>query len=100
MVVFNNIENNWNLIAHRPVECLDDANEFSSLKGRGICLWHTLATPLKALSGLGKIALTIIEIATIILAVATLNAHPDILDQAAANIIDVSISFFCFFLLP
>lgn len=91
MVYFQNINNNWNTIAHRTVEGLDDSNEFSSLKGRGISLVHTLATPLKALSGLGQLVLTTAQIATITFAVLTLNAHPKHLKQAAANILDVTV---------
>lgn len=91
MVYFKNISNNWNTIAHRTVERLDDSNELSSLKGRGISLAYTLATPLKALSGLGQLVLTTAQIATITFAVLTLNAHPKHLKQAAANILDVTV---------
>lgn len=89
MVNFPNITTNINLIAHRSVECTDDSNEISSWKGRGISLLHTLATPLKALTGLGKLALSVMETVSIILAVLTLNKHPKDLDQAGANVIDI-----------
>lgn len=89
MVNFPNIANNVNLIAHRSVECTDDSNEISSWKGRGISLLHTLATPLKALTGLGKLALSVMDIAYLILGVVTLNIHPKHLEQAGANVIDV-----------
>lgn len=96
MVHFPNIDKNWSIIATRPVNCRkeDKYDEFFSvqgLKGRGICLIHTLATPLKALSALGRLVLSVIAIATITFAVLTLNQHPSDLKQAGANVIDVTV---------
>jgi len=91
MVHFPNIEASWHTIAHRPVISNDGSYQWSSLEGRGICLIHTLATPIKAFSGLGKLVMSTISIATITFAVLTFNAHPKHLLQAGANIIDVTV---------
>lgn len=52
---------------------------------------HLLATPLKALSGLGLLALATAGIATLTLGILTLNLPPVHLLQVAANVIDVPV---------
>lgn len=89
MSYFPSIEANWHTITHRTVECLDNSHEIDSLKGRGISLLHTLATPLKAWTGLGKLALEVLSIGSIVIAVVTLNRHPRDLKLAGAYVIDV-----------
>jgi hypothetical protein len=92
MLEFKNIERNWRLITSRNVYTKESADqEASSIQGRIICLIHTFATPLKALSGLGCLALTITDTARIILGVLTLNTHPKKLGQAIVNLIDVPV---------
>ena len=90
-VHFPNIEKNWTTITERTVECLDDADDITSLKGRGISFIHTIATPLKAFTGLGKLTQSALGIASIVLSVITLNTHPKDLDKAGANVIDVGV---------
>lgn len=90
MVNFPNISNHWAMIASPTVLSTDDSSHLiGSLKGRGICLFHTLATPFKALSSLGRLVMSVVETAYVIFATLTLNAHPKELLQAAANIVDV-----------
>lgn len=93
MDYFPNIKENWNIIAHRPVETsrISFEEKANSISGRFTCLMHTLATPLKAFSKLGKLVLSTILIAMRTFAVITLNAHPKALLYAAAGLIDVSV---------
>jgi hypothetical protein len=90
MVYFPSIDRNWDLIAHRSVISIDGtSHEATSLKGRGICLIHALATPLKALSGVGMLAFFITETAVRVLGVLTLNSHPKELIQAVVSLVDI-----------
>ncbi|WP_068471442.1 hypothetical protein [Candidatus Protochlamydia phocaeensis] len=92
MTYFPNTYYNLSLIVEKPVLSIDGySHEAGSLKGRGICLFHTLATPLKALSGVGRLILATASIATRTFAVLTLNAHPRELIRAAAVVIDVPV---------
>lgn len=91
MVNFPNIENQWHTITHRTVECEETFDKGYALKGRGICLAHTVATPIKIITSLAKLVLSTIEIATIIFSVITLNAPPRKLFQAGANVVDVAV---------
>lgn len=90
---FPNIQSSWNIIGHRPVRCSNESNEAEafSLKGRGGCLMHTLATPLKALSGLGRLVLSVVAIAHGVFAVLTLNAPPKHLLKIPGKVIDIVI---------
>ena len=65
----------WRYIAHRPLTCLNDSYKASSLKGRGICVVHLFATPLKGLAGGGKLLIEIIQIPEHLIAIVTLNSR-------------------------
>lgn len=90
MVSFPNIQNQWFTITQRTIECEETFNGYLALKGRGIALAQTLKTPIKVVSELSKLVLSIVEIATIIFAVITLKASSETLYQAGANILDVT----------
>lgn len=86
------MQENWSLITSRSVISTNGGTRCaSSLKGRGICLIHTLATPLKAYSGLGRLVLATISTASDIFAVLTLNAHPKELVRAGKNILNITL---------
>ena len=91
MVNYTNIHIQWHAITHRTIECEESLDRFLSLKGRGISLAYTLFTPLTLISNIGKLILTTIEVATITFAVITLNAPYHDLNQAGANIVDVTL---------
>jgi hypothetical protein len=86
MTYFPNISKSWDKIAYQTV-LLQDTSSF--LGTRAICLVHTLATPLKALSGLGELASIILITAMLVLQVLTLNSPPKKLLTATAGVIDV-----------
>jgi hypothetical protein len=92
MVYFSNIQRNWDAIVHRTVWIEDESmTKASSLKGRVVCLTHTLATPLKAWSGVGTLALSTAGAVFGTFAILTLNAPPQYVLQIAANVIDVPV---------
>lgn len=86
---FSAIKNHWEMLTQRTVAGLNDEDDIASLKGRGISFLQTVATPLKAYTGLGRVALDVIEFASIVLGVITLNRHPIMLKQAGADVVDV-----------
>lgn len=88
---FSLINYSVDMIVNRPISSIDGTSHRGlSLKGRGICLIHTLATPLKAWSALGKLVLLISQTAAFVLAVLTLNAHPKHLINVSAKVIDIA----------
>jgi hypothetical protein len=89
---FDNIAHDLKMIFTRPITSVDHkSHKGLSLTGRWICVCHLIATPLKALSALGRLAIALSGIALLIFALLTLNAHPSLLFQVVANIIDISL---------
>lgn len=89
MLYFPNITDNWNMIAHTPISAIDESYKFSSMQGRAICLVHAIATPLKAVSGYGRLILTTVDVVKIIFAIITLNTSPKNVILAGALALDV-----------
>jgi hypothetical protein len=91
MANFINIERSWNIIAHRPIKSEDGYHLQSSWKGRGVCLIHTLATPLKAISGVGLLVITAASIMLVPFGVITLNISPKSLITTSFHIVDLTL---------
>lgn len=84
-------ETNISVIRGPTIPCVDGKSySASSLKGRAVCLVHLIATPLKALSGVGKLTVSVANAALAIFKALTLNASPkSSLIYAVTEIADV-----------
>lgn len=79
------------MIATQSVASNKGESEVASFSGRAICLIHVAATPLKALAGVGMLALRILQIAVLALSILTLNGSPKNVKIIAQVSIDVVI---------
>ena len=88
---YANILRNTRTIATQSVISTHGESEVSSLMGRAICVIHVAATPLKALAGIGLLALRVIQIASITLGILTLNRPPQYIKHIGHAIIDIAV---------
>ncbi len=82
----------WEPISKPPIPVTDASLEKAgSFKGRGYCLIHLLALPLKAIAYSGKRLLTIADIFHRLIAAVTFNAPPKEILKAITGVVDLFI---------
>jgi hypothetical protein len=90
----DNSKKSWDNIASRPVLSNKRESKFSSLKGRRICLIHTLSTPIKIYVSVSRLALTLFQTAFLGFGIVSLNIHPKNVSVIVSNLIDIPLATF------